>query len=230
MITLQINDVEVRIEPREGVFTPTPNGLFYARSIHVEPGERVLDIGTGSGILAILAAKLGGDVEASDPDPLAVEATRANAELNGVTVEARVGAFFEGAKGRYDVIVANLPNEIVAPAHLETLSPEEAATFAGGPQGNELLLALLRVARPYMHRGTRLYLPVHSLTDYHGTLDAILQGFRARFVSHAVLPAKPFVERHLDFYRALDDGGVISIFRRDGRWHTRVFVYELTLA
>jgi ribosomal protein L11 methyltransferase len=84
----------------------------------VRGGERVLDYGCGSGILAIAAARLGAaSVAGVDIDPQAVEAARANAERNGVTA-----AFFDSAApvaGEYDLVVANIlsnPLRVLAPA------------------------------------------------------------------------------------------------------------------
>jgi ribosomal protein L11 methyltransferase len=71
---------------------------------------RVLDIGCGSGILAIAAAKLGGaTVLGVDTDPIAVEATVANAERNGLgaQISARYGSLPSG-EAPFDVILANL--------------------------------------------------------------------------------------------------------------------------
>jgi ribosomal protein L11 methyltransferase len=71
-------------------------------------GRAVLDVGTGSGILAIAAARLGaGRVVAIDVDPLAVGAARGNAARNGAAVEVSEGSV-EVAPGRFDVLVANL--------------------------------------------------------------------------------------------------------------------------
>jgi methylase of polypeptide subunit release factors len=202
------------LEPAEGVFTPTPNGMFYSRSIRIGRGERVIDIGTGSGILAVAAAKAGGQVVATDIDPRAVAAAERNAALNGVSIDVAVGSLFGPFPGPFEVILANLPNEIVAP------DP--------GP-GNEQLLALLAVADRYMHARSRLYLAVHSLTDYHSTLRAALARYAARLIDFSALPAKPFVAENLDFYRALADAGVIQIFQApDGQWQTYGYVYELT--
>jgi ribosomal protein L11 methyltransferase len=70
-------------------------------------GERVLDYGCGSGILAIAAAKLGAArVEASDADPLAIETTRANARANGVQILAALPDQLPAAD--YDVVVSNI--------------------------------------------------------------------------------------------------------------------------
>ena len=217
------------LEPAEGVFTPTPNGMFYSRSIRIGRGERVIDIGTGSGILAVAAAKAGGQVVATDIDSRAVAAAERNAALNGVSIDIAVGALFGPFAGPFEVILANLPNEIIAPAYLARLAPDEARTFSGGEQGNEHLLALMAVADRYMHARSRLYLGVHSLTDYHGTLRAALGRYAVRLIDFSALPAKPFVAENLDFYRALADAGVIQIFQApDGQWQTYGYVYELT--
>ena len=70
---------------------------------------RLLDIGCGSGVLAIVAARLGFEpVHAIDVDPVAVEATRANAAANGVQIEASVVDALEGPLPRVDVAVANV--------------------------------------------------------------------------------------------------------------------------
>lgn len=74
----------------------------------LEPGASVLDVGCGTGVLAIAASLLGaGRVEAVDLDPEAVAATRSNAAANGVTLAARVGSVEPGTRPA-DVVLANL--------------------------------------------------------------------------------------------------------------------------
>jgi ribosomal protein L11 methyltransferase len=69
----------------------------------------LLDVGSGSGVLAIAGARLGfAPVVAVDVDPVAVEATRANAEANGVPVEAVVVDALTAPLTRTDVAVANV--------------------------------------------------------------------------------------------------------------------------
>ncbi len=96
------------------------SGLALARWLAEKPewvaGKRVLDFGAGSGVAAIAAAKAGAaEVVACDLDPLALDACRANAALNGV--ELRYSADFFQEEDRFDLIIvadvlydrANLP-------------------------------------------------------------------------------------------------------------------------
>lgn len=73
----------------------------------------VLDVGTGTGVLAIAAARLGASpVVAVDTDPLAVDAARANAAANSVHVDVRAGSA-DGVDGVFDVVVANLDTDTI---------------------------------------------------------------------------------------------------------------------
>ena len=96
----------------------------------VQGGERVLDVGTGSGILAIAALKLGArEADGVDIDPMCVRTAGENAERNGVDGHFRVlvGDLSDKAEGVYDIITAN----IVAAAIL-SLAPAVPALMAPG--------------------------------------------------------------------------------------------------
>lgn len=71
-------------------------------------GRTLLDVGTGSGVLAIAAALSGATVTAVDIDPLAVEAATANADRNGARVSVTRGSVDLAAGRTFDVVVANL--------------------------------------------------------------------------------------------------------------------------
>jgi len=82
----------------------------------IKPDQTVFDVGTGSGILAVAAAKLGAScVQAIDFDPVAVRTAKENVAVNGVlaTVEVIQGDLLTGVEGQADVIVANIIADII---------------------------------------------------------------------------------------------------------------------
>jgi ribosomal protein L11 methyltransferase len=124
-------DTVIEIDPGMAFGTgqhPTTAMCLRALEERLRPGDAVLDLGAGSGILAIAAAGLGAKrVLALDIDPQAVKAARENAAANGVqgVVEVREGTLPEGAPGeRCDMVVANISGltiERLAPAFAESL-------------------------------------------------------------------------------------------------------------
>jgi ribosomal protein L11 methyltransferase len=150
--------VEIVLDPGMAFGTgthPTTSLCLAALSdlLAARPGASVLDVGTGSGLLAIAAAKLGaGRVAANDNDPVAVEVARENAERNGATLEL-TGANVGEIAGAFDLVVANiLANTLVE------LAPDVAARVA--PGGTVLLAGILvpqedEVRAAYVAEGLR---------------------------------------------------------------------------
>ena len=107
------DDIPLVIDPGMAFGTgshPTTQLCLVALEDYVRPGARVADIGTGSGILAIAAAKMGAShVAANDNDPLAVRIARENAVANGVPVEITDAL----PTGQYDAVVANILADVI---------------------------------------------------------------------------------------------------------------------
>jgi ribosomal protein L11 methyltransferase len=100
----------VRLDPGLAFGTgthPTTRQVLHFLERHIRGGERVLDYGCGSGILAIAAAKLGAaHVDGVDLDPQAVDTATANARANAVALRAALPA--ELPAMRYDIVVSNI--------------------------------------------------------------------------------------------------------------------------
>lgn len=103
----------------------------------VRPGMTVFDIGTGSGVLAIVAAKLGAKrVEAVDFDPVAVRVARENVRQNGAEDVVRTGQsdLLKSVEGEADLIIANIIADIIVRLFGEVeahLAPDGTMLLAG---------------------------------------------------------------------------------------------------
>lgn len=130
------------------------------RSRGEAPGRGFLDMGTGSGILAIAAAKLGyGPVVAFDFDPEAVRVARENARLNGVERRVRIERrdltkLPVGSRTRYGVVCANLIFDLLIAEReriINRLAPDGVLVLAG-----ILSSQFARVEAAYAEGGMRL--------------------------------------------------------------------------
>lgn len=120
---------------------------------HVQGGERLMDYGCGSGILAIAAAMLGaGEVSGTDIDPHALVAAEHNAAQNGVTL--KLFDTQHAINGHFDVVVANIlanPLTVLAPALISLARP-------GG------LIALSGILCEQVEQVQQAYAPAFDLT------------------------------------------------------------------
>ena len=216
------------------VFPPSVFGLNFAERVDFSSCRRAVDIGAGSGLLAILAARKGvPDVTATDSSAAALRLTDSNArDLNGVAaIDLRLGHLFCDLEGPFDVITANLPQEIIPPAYRDGLSPlQQRAIDGGGHGGNAILLDFLDVAPRYMHDTTRLYVIVNTITDYRATLRRIAAGFSACLVWQGSTATKSFVRDNIGFFRELMEDSTVALMQdAAGSWRARQLIYRLGL-
>lgn len=108
--------INIAIDPALAFGTghhPTTASALRAIAKYVKTGERVLDVGCGSGILGVAAIKLGAVVDACDTDIACIDNSTLNAELNGV----KFNNLWEGScsmtKESYDVVVANIVADVL---------------------------------------------------------------------------------------------------------------------
>ena len=111
--TVEVTVLGVTLTVPPQVFAPPPMDPLLGQAVQreVRPDDKVLDMGTGSGINAILAASESSDVLAVDVNPYAVACARANAKANGVAdrIQFLEGDVFNRVKGRFDLIIFDPP-------------------------------------------------------------------------------------------------------------------------
>jgi release factor glutamine methyltransferase len=148
----------------DGVQPPKAGSRFFCRHLSIRGGERVLEIGAGLGLAAVLAARAGAVVVATDVVPGAISAVRANAALNGVAVDARLGDCYAPVAGeRFDLVCTN-PPQMPTPAGADREDPQAAADN-GGPDGWALLDRVIAGATQHLAPRGRL---VFTIFDFLG--------------------------------------------------------------
>jgi release factor glutamine methyltransferase len=163
---------EFRVYP--DVYEPAEDTFLLADNLDVFPGERVLELGTGCGLLAVLAAEAGGRVVATDVNPSAIECARENAISHWVMdrVDLRLGDLFEPVQGeRFDLIIFNPPYLPVRSGE-EIGSPLDMA-WEGGPDGRSIIDRFLIGLSGHLNLNGRAMFVQSSLSDIPKTLRSL---------------------------------------------------------
>ncbi|ORM30550.1 HemK2/MTQ2 family protein methyltransferase [Williamsia sp. 1135] len=190
-----------------GVYAPQEDSLLLLTALaecDLVAGRRVLDLCTGSGVLAVGAAVLGAArVSAYDIAPRAVLATRANAAAAGVVVEAHKGSLHEAlGAGPYDVVVSNPP---YVPA--DTLSDAGVGltrTWHGGRDGRSLLDPLCVSAPDLLAPGGTMLLVQSEFSDVDRSLIGLRAGgLRAEVVARQKIPFGPVLNANARWLEVL---------------------------
>jgi release factor glutamine methyltransferase len=195
----------MRLLPLPGVFQPPTDSYMLADQLRHErlgPGVSVLDLGTGSGHLAVVAALAGGSTVAIDVSRRAVLSVRLNAWLNGVQVTALRGDLFEPVAGRrFDVIVSNppyLPHPDVEPPRRGLARAVDA-----GPRGRAVLDRICAQVGEHLTRGGVLLLVHSSVCGELETLDQLsAHGLAGEVVFRHRGPLGPRLRARADWLRA----------------------------
>ncbi|MFB7649029.1 HemK2/MTQ2 family protein methyltransferase [Streptomyces sp. NPDC056084] len=187
-----------------GVYAPQHDTRLLAAALRHEgslTGLDVLDIGTGSGALALYAAHLGAHVTALDVSQRAVWSTRINARRAGLPVTARRGRVEDLAGRRFDLILSN-PPYVPAP-RLRPPTGGAARAWDAGVDGRHVLDQLGRAA-PALLGPHGVLLLVHSaLSGTDATLDMLeAAGMRTKVADRELIPYGPVLRSRLGWLRA----------------------------
>jgi release factor glutamine methyltransferase len=195
----------MRLLPLPGVFQPPSDSYMLADQLRRErlgPGVSVLDLCTGSGHLAVVAALAGASVVAVDVSRRSMLSVRLNAMLNGVRIAAVRGDLFAPVAGRrFDVIVSNPPYL----PHPDEKLPEHglARAIDAGPRGRAFIDRICAQVGEHLTPGGVLLLVHSSVCGEQATIDGLAaHGLRAEVVYRHRGPLGPILRSRVDWLRA----------------------------
>ncbi|WP_423792971.1 HemK2/MTQ2 family protein methyltransferase [Methanocaldococcus indicus] len=147
----------------------------------------VLEMGTGTGIVAIELAKRGANVLAADINPKAVELAKKNANIENVNIEVIKSDLFENINKKFDIIVFN-------PPYLPTVEEDKIDSylnyaFDGGKDGREILDRFIDEVKNYLKENGRVVIVQSSLTNLNKTLERFERlGFKTKILEKEKIP------------------------------------------
>jgi len=171
------------------VYEPAEDTFLLADNLAMNKNDVVLDVGTGCGILGILATKMAKRVVATDINPYAVNCAQINAKQNGVLskIDIRQGNLFEPIKRneKFDVIIFNAP---YLPATKSEKKSWIGKAWAGGKSGRDVIEPYVSEVPKYLKKKGTIFLVQSSLSD----TDKTLRRFEENGLSASVIARKKF--------------------------------------
>jgi release factor glutamine methyltransferase len=209
----------------DGVQPPKAGSMLFCRHLPVLAGDRMLEIGTGIGLAAVLAARAGARVVATDVLDAAVRCARANAVINGVAdrVEVVQGDAFEPVRGRTFDLICTSPPQMPTPADRER-TDAAAAADNGGRDGWALLDRVIADAPVHLAPGGRLVFTIFAFLGVKAALAKLHRaGFEPTILGQETQAFPRIGYERLEHIRALDEEAALP---RSG-WPASVERYVL---
>ncbi|HEV8624526.1 MAG TPA: 50S ribosomal protein L11 methyltransferase [Acidimicrobiia bacterium] len=210
-----------------GVFTPTHTTLVMGDALEINPGDVVLDVGCGSGVLGFVAARLGAArIIGCDVSAAAVDSAGENARRLGLSdrSEYHRGHLFEPVTNvEADVVIGDVSG---IPDAIAEVTP----WTSGGPTGAELPSEMLETLGQRLKIGGRLYLPTGTMQAEAPLLEVARNLFgddNMHPLAVREYPLPPTVARSPAVQRLVDDG-TLDMRPRGTRLMWRLTVWRCT--
>jgi release factor glutamine methyltransferase len=174
----------------ENVYEPAEDSFLFAENLDVKENEHVLDIGSGTGILGVVAAKKAKKVVIVDINPYAVHCSKENAILNGVygNMAFILGSLFTpfNDRAKFDVILFNAP---YLPTELDEEVSLLASAWQGGRTGRDLIDRFIIDVSCYLNPQGRVLLIQSNLAGLEETVKQFaLHSMKAATLTSSKLP------------------------------------------
>lgn len=174
----------------ENVYEPAEDTFLFAENLNVPMDVAVLDVGTGCGMLAILAAQKAGSVAAVDLNPYAVRCAKANSALNSIRgkmvfLQADLFSAFQ-QNALFDLVTFNAP---YLPAAESEADSWMVRAWAGGANGRQVIDRFIAQVSFHLKPGGRVLLMQSTLANVEETLCMFEKlGFKAKIKASRALP------------------------------------------
>lgn len=168
-----MQDFKINID--DNVYIPAEDSYLLADNLEIKQGQSVLEIGTGSGIVAMYASRLTDNITVTDINFDACELARKNFEDNGIeNIEILFGNLFEPVKNRkFDVILFNTP--YLPTEEDEVLDDTINYAFDGGLNGRKVIDLFLNEVGNHLNDNGIVQIIQSSLSGNEETLEKLGQ-------------------------------------------------------
>ncbi|MGN0175150.1 MAG: HemK2/MTQ2 family protein methyltransferase [Methanobrevibacter sp.] len=168
-----MQDFKINID--DNVYIPAEDSYLLADNLEIKQGQSVLEIGTGSGIVAMYASRLTDNITVTDINFDACELARKNFEDNGIeNIEILFGNLFEPVKNRkFDVILFNTP--YLPTEEDEVLDDTINYAFDGGLNGRKVINLFLNEVGNHLNDNGIVQIIQSSLSGNEETLEKLDQ-------------------------------------------------------
>ncbi len=181
---------DLRFDITEDVFEPSEDSFLFAENLDMQEGDVVLDLGTGCGILGIVAAEKAESVLSVDVNPYAIRCAKKNASLN--KVREKMG-FLRGdlltaldTSALFDVILFNAP---YLPSEPNEFDGWIGRAWAGGATGRDVVDCFIPQAAVHLKPSGRVLMLQSTLTGLDLTIQKFSQcGLEAAVKAETKLP------------------------------------------
>ena len=158
----------------EKVYEPAEDTFLLADNLMVKQSDKVLEIGTGTGIISIIASKKAENVTAIDINKYAVECAQKNAKINQTPIDVRLGDLFGPVEDeKFDLILFNTP--YLPTDEDEMVNDELEAAWDGGKDGRSVIDRFIKDLSTHLNPRGHVQLVQSSLSNVEETIGKLME-------------------------------------------------------
>lgn len=173
-----INYQGMEFQTCQNVYEPAEDTFLLAENLKVKKTDKVLELGTGTGIIAIIISKIADSVVAVDINKYAVECARKNSVINHANIDIRLGDLFDPLKDeKFDTILFNTP--YLPTNEDERVDDELEAAWDGGVDGRVVINRFIEEVSEHLNPNGCVQLVQSSLSNVEETIGRLMEkGFQ----------------------------------------------------